>query len=152
MPKKSEREVKLFLIVPEEVEKYWPTVEKGLQEALEKSDDEFTLEHLKGMIQSRGLWMWVVMVGSEYGGVVVTEFLRTSKRFWLNIPFCYTVPSGSRESANAGLSVEGLAEVEKVARSFKCTGIKFLSSRRGFAKVAEKTGFEERFVEYVKRF
>lgn len=152
MHQESDREIRVSLVQATDLDFYWETVSEGLEVASKNSEDELSLEDVYNAVAGGKFHMWIVVVGNEYGGVLITQPLITRSSRWMDIIFCYTVPEQNRESDNKSLVVEGLKKVEKFARSLGCTGVKFLSKRDGFSRLSKKAGYERRFVEYVKRF
>ena len=151
-PVKEKKEVRLSLVPSQDIHKYWDLVVPGLEEALSKSGGEFTADTLLAGLQAGVSWLWIGLSGTEYGGVMITEVIQTDTRKWINIPFAYSVPSSDRSSSDLSLTFDALKQIEVFAKSMGFSGIKFLSARKGFERLAPKAGYTPRFVEYVKEF
>lgn len=123
----------------------WPKLKPGLTAAIVESGDEMYLETLYDQIRNGIFHLWVILKDNVYAGVIITMFWETDKKRWLDIPFAYTVPELAE-----GVNVVAFQTLEAFADSLGLNGVKFISSRPGFEKVAPKLGYKKRMVEWVK--
>lgn len=90
----------------------------------------------------QGMWdLWIVGDGEgEYLGFGIAERMPRANGMWLNIPFAYS---------KDGLYLQFFAKMNEVAYSEGMNGVKFVSGRPGFERVAEKYGWKPGFREYI---
>ncbi len=130
----------------------WASVKPGIEMALRRSANEATMQQVEHSLFN-GIWdLWVVANGEGPKGFAVTEILRTGTGEWLNVPFAFSLVGLGKWDIEESEKVisEFLSEMEYQARGRGMRGVKFISCRRGWSKIASKLGYEPRFVEYTK--
>ena len=65
----------LYGVQPEELDKYWPLVERQLVSELEYADGKFNLKSIKDGLKLTELQLWVVKQGDEISMSVVTQLV-----------------------------------------------------------------------------
>jgi hypothetical protein len=94
-----------------------------------------------------GNWvLWVAVEEDELLGAAVTEVLTTERGLYCNVPFAWS------KDPRKNIYKDFLDYVEISARKYGFKGIKFFSSRPGFARHAARLGYQKGFVEYKKEF
>jgi hypothetical protein len=74
-------------------------------------------------------------------GFALAEPLYTAQGPWVNIPFAY---------CESGLNYEEFFnEIGEMARVRGMAGVKFISYRNGFERLAEKYGWKKGYTEYI---
>lgn len=88
-----------------------------------------------------GLWMlYIVMEDGEYVGFGTVELLDSAVGQWVNIPFAYS---------KKGVTKEFFNHIVEQAEANGMAGVKFVSGRPGFERVAKDMGWKKGFTEYI---
>ena len=123
----------------------WRTILPGLVEAIKDGGSEFCPETVKASVDSGQFTVWVALKGEKYAGFLMTEPIITDNNAWVNVPYAYGVPELAEDVRRIAMET-----IESFADSMGFGGVKFISARRGFERVAKKMGYEKRIVEWVK--
>jgi hypothetical protein len=132
----------IYHIAPPDVAAIWPSIESGLERAIENSHGETSSEVVRGLLEDGKALLVVTTEGDRQTGFAVVEPYSTSRGQWLNIIFAY---SDSSESV-----VAGYRHIVEIGRQLGVVGVKLFSSRPGMSRLAKKLGMKRRFVEYVQ--
>lgn len=114
-----------------------------LEVVLKKSAGYATMGDVWSMLAEKRatLWLGFSNDNNDPMGFAVTEPLMTAYGPWVNIPFAY---------CNGDLDYEEFFdEIGKVAYRRGMTGVKFISYRDGFKKLADRYGWEPGYTEYI---
>ena len=124
-----------------EPEKYFHTIWDGLQEAMSHSGGYVTIGQILDQVRHGNWKLFMVLEDNgDYVGFGIVEPLSLANGLWLNVPFAY---------ARNGLYQEFFSHMKEIAYKTGMSGIKFVSGRPGFEKVAEKYGWKKGFTEWI---
>ena len=130
-----------MILKTDDPKSWFHKIRPGLQAAIRKSGGYISIGDILMNIM-RGEWfLYLVMsVDNEYVGFAVVEYLPLANGLWLNIPFAY---------AQGDAVVEFLNYASEYAREEGLSGVKFISSRPGFERVAKSNGWKRGFQEFI---
>ena len=120
--------------------RWFHTIRPGLQAAIRKSGGYISIGEIL-MRVAGGEWeLYIVERDEDYIGFAIVEYLALANGMWLNIPFAYA----------QGDAVEDFLEyASHVAADGGMAGVKFISSRPGFERVAKAHGWKRGFQEFI---
>lgn len=139
--------ISLIPLPPHNVAAIWQRLLPGIEKALLESHNEVTAEGTYNALMNGHWLLWLGLVDGELMGVTITELLTSARGTWLNVLFTY-----SDAPIATHLMQHGIKILESHARSLGLRGVKMLSSRKGFGRVARSLGMKQRFVEYINDF
>jgi len=142
---RSQQAIVLQPIPIHHVEAIWRTIEPGLVRAIKDGGSEYRPETVKASVVGGQFIIWVALKEEKYAGFLMTEPIVTDYSVWLNVPYAYGVPELSDDVREVAMQT-----LESHADSMGWRGVKFISARKGFERVAKKMGYEKRIVEWVK--
>lgn len=132
--------INVFSISPDTVRKWFLVIHGDLCEAIENSGGYATPGFVFDMLEN-GTWiLYIFYRDTEYAGFGIIESIKTAKGDYINVPFAYS---------SGGLTEEFFNVICKDARDNGYVGVKFVSSRPGFEKIAKKLGWKKGFTEYI---
>jgi len=112
-----------------------------LETVIEKSANYSTIGDVWHMLSKRTATLWLLYSNEmKVIGFAMTEPLMTAQGPWVNIPFAYCEGGDYEQFFN---------KIGNVAYERGMTGVKFISYREGFKKVAERYGWKPGYTEYV---
>lgn len=117
-------------------------IESGLKDALDHSHSLVEYEGIIKNIENGVFGLWIISNDNLYVGFVITEVMKEDKGNWINIAWMYAKPGHSPYEP-------AYKAIVPLAKELGFAGVKFISSREGFERVAKKLGYKKRFVEYV---
>lgn len=123
------------LVPLEWVNRVWPTVEGYLQDALQWSGGEYTVEHVRVLVTT-GQWLLIVAADGEeiHGAATIHFFNRPTAR----VAFVTAL-------AGPGVtSVEAFDQLKAIAVSHGATVIEG-AAREAIARLWRRFGFEEKY-------
>jgi hypothetical protein len=130
-----------MIIKAEQPQKYFLIIHEGLEKAMSHSGGYVTVGQIHQALRENVWWLYMVLDDDgDYVGFGIAEPLALANGTWLNIPFAY---------AKDGLYDEFFFHMREVALDNGMVGIKFVSSRPGFEKIAKRNGWKPGFVEYI---
>lgn len=134
----------LVLIPAAHVETVWPLAEPHLKRALHYGDGEFTLDETRGLIRDGRFQLWLAWDGAAHRaiGAGVTEIFDYPRK-----RVCFLVLWASE--APRARWLDGLATVERWARSQGCRGMRLLG-RKGWGRVLD--GYRPQYTVFVRSF
>jgi hypothetical protein len=121
-------------------EEHFHLIWDGLEEAISHSGGYVTVGQVHDQLRMRNWRLFLVYSEGEYAGFGIAEPLPLANGMWLNIPFAY---------ATNGLYLEFFAHMAEISRENGMAGVKFVSGRSGFERVAKKYGWKPGFREYI---
>lgn len=126
---------------PEEPWKYYNKIRSGLVEAAKNSGNYVTVGQIFESI-TRGDWKLYLFNDSsgDYTGFAIVEPLPTALGVWANVVFAYS---------KTNMYLEFFGKLSKEAYENGFCGVKFISSRPGFQRVAEKYKWKKGFTEWI---
>lgn len=77
----------LFGIQPEEIDHVWPLVVPLLQRAVERSQNDYALADILGLLRSKAFQLWVWDAGSGIEACAITTITNYPRRRICQIPF-----------------------------------------------------------------
>lgn len=136
-----------FRVDPDQVERWWPLVEKGVEYVINKTKAPFTASDVKGYCVKNFAWLIITsdMEGAYAGCTVVAEsdLDNFSKRREMLIWVAYSKVPGAAEYTTERL--------ETVAKDHGFGYLVFHSPRPGWVRRAKKLGFTLRERVYEKK-
>ena len=112
-----------------------------LADVLDKSSGYTTMADVWRLLSERHATLWLLFSNeNDLIGFATTEPLMTTHGPWVNIPFAY---------CKGGDYKEFFDRISLVAYERGMTGVKFISYRDGFKRVAEKYGWKRGYTEYI---
>jgi hypothetical protein len=122
-------------------QEYFLLIRDGLLEAMKHSGGYVSIGQIHQALRE-GVWRLYLVTGEdeEYLGFGIVEPLPLNNGTWLNVPFAY---------CKDGLYGEFFDHLTGVALKEGFVGVKFVSGRPGFSKIAERYGWKTGFVEYI---
>jgi hypothetical protein len=116
-------------------------IREGLEEAMEHSGGYVTIGQIHDALR-QGIWdLYIVSDGEgEYLGFGIVERMSRANGMWLNVPFAYS---------KDGLYLQFFSKMNQIAYDEGMNGVKFVSGRKGFERIAEKYGWDFGFREYI---
>lgn len=146
LPTPNNNYVRITTIPAERVKDVWDFILPGLERALDKSHNQINADDVKRNLVHNNWTLWVLSNDdNELTGIVVLEPIYTRPGLWVNIAFAWM-----RDADDDSLYTLVYPRLEKLCEEENLIGIKYISSRPGFQKVAEKMGFKPRYIEYIK--
>jgi hypothetical protein len=142
-------DVTIQCVSPHHINAVWRSIVDGMIEVLDHADNEHGPQYVYQQLASGNYLLWLGLVEGEYGGFAISEIVQTETRIWVNIPYAYTVPEKAKL---VDFREMFFPLIEDYAKSLNFSGVRFLTARSGFLKIAPKLGYKPRFVEYVKEF
>lgn len=113
-----------------------------LQTVLEKSANYATIGDVWDMLANERATLWLGFEDhTKLVGFAVTEPIRTAQGPWVNIPFAYCEGDLDYDWFFGRISV--------VSKWRGMAGVKFISYRNGFDRVAKQHGWEKGYTEYI---
>jgi len=113
-----------------------------LEIVLQKSAGYTTIGEVWSLLAQSKATLWLLFPNDRNPpiGFAITEPLMTAHGPWVNVPFAYCVDGDYEDFFN---------RIIDIAYERGMTGVKFISYREGFKKVAEKYGWKTGYTEYV---
>ncbi|MHA2064396.1 MAG: hypothetical protein ACXABY_08455 [Candidatus Thorarchaeota archaeon] len=138
--------IDILRVNPPRVPEWWPHIQEGLGRALDNSQNFRTLDSIYDELITGNWILWVVVEEDKLLGAAITEVLSTERGMYCNIPFAFSL--NPRRDIHSNF----LDYIENSAREYGFKGVKFISSRPGYARRAKKLGYKLGFQEYRKEF
>ena len=106
----------VFFFTGENVDAVWDEVSPLIEESIDNSDNEVSIENVHEWLRSGAAFLWVAMDNeNKVKSALVTELIPTEKGLWCNIAFSWS--NGHVKSANAVFNT-----VESESRKIGCSG------------------------------
>lgn len=122
-------------VEPKNLRNVWETIKPGLEETAIKAPGGWIPEDVYMRIKSGEAVLHIVTANSRYRGFLVTQSIDSVEGRKMLIWIIYG--DGSDD-----LMTENMDQVRDWAANINAIKIQFQSPRKGWAKVAEKLGFE----------
>jgi hypothetical protein len=130
-------------VEPQYVPAFWEKITPGIWASVRKSGgNEKTVERIRESLGSGAWSLWLVASGDGLEGFAITEPLLDDHGWWLNVPFAW---SRGRVDTHGPF----FEHVTPLAKKSGALGVKFISSRLGYKRMAEKKGWHVRMREFI---
>ncbi len=127
-------------IATETAPSWFNTIRHGINIAIENSGGYVSSGDVFRQLTDGNWMLYIGMEDNDYVGFAVVEFLDSAKGKWVNVPFA---------STSTDMYDTLFSHLIEQADLNGMAGVKFVSSRKGFERVAEKHGWRMGFTEYI---
>jgi len=127
-------------IATETAPSWFNTIRHGINVTIDNSGGYVSPGDVYRQLREGNWMLYIMMHDGDYVGFTILELLDSAKGQWVNIPFAY---------ATTDMYEEFFDHIIEQADLNGMAGIKFVSSREGFERVAKKRGWKRGFTEYI---